>query len=194
MTIYENILEKVDETQFDAFAFVQIVNEKSFQYLMYKLLSIHNILIPFHIPLKKLCDFAGTIQKGYFVENPYHNPTHIVDTLQAMHYLYHTANIKKYLNKSDILASFLANLIHDYEHPGYTNQFVVRTKHPLALRYNDQAVLENHHLAASFTLLMQEENNFLENLNSVSFYELRKGKFIVKPRLIHHPKPIMCDL
>lgn len=54
VTIYENILEKVDETQFDAFAFVQIVNEKSFQYLMYKLLSMNNLLIPFHIPLKKL--------------------------------------------------------------------------------------------------------------------------------------------
>jgi hypothetical protein len=94
--------------------------------------------------------------------------------MQAMHYLYSTANIGKFLKKSDILASFLSNLIHDYEHPGYTNQFIVRTKHPLALRYNDQAVLENHHLAASFQVLYQDDNNFLEALSMTSLFELRK--------------------
>jgi cGMP-inhibited 3',5'-cyclic phosphodiesterase A len=40
--------------------------------------------------------------------------------------------------------------MHDFEHPGYSNQFVIRTKHPLAIRYSDQSVLENHHLAAAF--------------------------------------------
>lgn len=147
---------------------------KSFQFLMFKFFSLYNILIPYQIPLPKLVDFCGTIQKGYFTENPYHNAAHIVDTLQAMHYLYFTANIRKYLKKGDILASFLANIIHDYEHPGYNNQFIVRTKHPLAVRYNDQSVLENHHLAASFILLFKEEFNFLENLTNKSMYELRK--------------------
>jgi hypothetical protein len=41
-------------------------------------------------------------------------------------------------------------LVHDFEHPGYSNQFVIRTKHPLAIRYSDRSVLENHHLAAAF--------------------------------------------
>lgn len=54
-----------------------------------------------------------------------------------MHYLFFTANIRKMMKKEDIFASFVANLIHDYEHPGYTNAFVIRTKHPLAMRYND---------------------------------------------------------
>lgn len=73
-----------------------------------------------------------------------------------------------------ILYCFSANIIHDYEHPGYTNQFVVRIKHPLALRYNDKNVLENHHLASGFKVLLKDEYNFLQNLDSESFYELRK--------------------
>ena len=32
-------------------------------------------------------------------------------------------------------------------HPGLNNAFMVRTRSPLALRYNDQSVLEHHHLA-----------------------------------------------
>lgn len=174
INIYENILDKFEETQFDSFSFKANIGEKSFQYLMYKIFDIYNLMTPFQISLQKLCNFSGEIQKGYFNENPYHNATHIIDTMQAMHYLYYTANLRKYLKKGDILASFLANIIHDYEHPGFTNQFVIRTKHPLALRYNDQSVLENHHLAASFSVLMKEDNKFLENLSNGSFYELRK--------------------
>ena len=173
VSLYESVIEKIDETLFDSFSFYLVINDKSFQFLMYKFLSLYNIITPFQISLKKLWDFNGAIQKGYFVENPYHNPIHIIDTLQAMHYLYFAAGMRKLLKKTDILASFIANIIHDYEHPGFTNQFVVRTKHPLAIRYNDQSVLENHHLASSFTLLYQEENNFLETLWNETNYELR---------------------
>jgi hypothetical protein len=67
-----------------------------------------------------------------------------------MHFLMHTGNMRSFFKTSDVFASFIANMIHDYEHPGYTNQFVIRTKHPLAIRYSDSQVLEHHHLAAAF--------------------------------------------
>jgi hypothetical protein len=67
-----------------------------------------------------------------------------------MHYLFNTGNMRNYMKLHQVFASFLANLFHDYEHPGYTNQFVVRTKHPLAIRYSDIMVLEHHHIAAAF--------------------------------------------
>ena len=43
--------------------------------------------------------------------------------------------------------------MHDYEHVGRTNDFLVAVEDRLALLYNDKAPLENHHLAASFALL-----------------------------------------
>jgi len=52
--IFENALENFDETQFDSFAFTQIIGENSFQFLMYKIFSIYNIMDQFNIPLKKL--------------------------------------------------------------------------------------------------------------------------------------------
>ena len=58
---------------------------------------------------------------------------------------------------------------------GYTNQFIVRTKHPIALRYNDISVLENHHLAAAFTVINKEENNILENIDIDRYQEMRKS-------------------
>lgn len=97
--------------------------------------------------------------------------------MQGMHYMMTVGNLKRYLKKHDILASFVADMIHDYEHPysfypltpfssGYSNQFVIRTKHPLAIRYSDISVLENHHLAAAFNIMLthSEENNIFENM------------------------------
>lgn len=86
--------------------------------------------------------------------------------MQALWYVMSNGEVKKTLKKHDIFASFIACLIHDYEHPGFHNQFVVRTKHPLAIRYSDINVLENHHLAAGFTVLFFPKNtcNIMENM------------------------------
>lgn len=132
---------------------------------MYKLLWHYNILDFMSIDFNTLLTCSGNIQKGYFVENPFHNPTHIIDTLQGMHFIIFANNLKKEMKKEHIYAQFLANLIHDFEHPGFTNSFVIWTKHPLAIRYNDISVLENHHLAAAFSLINKEENNIFKMIS-----------------------------
>lgn len=41
----------------------------------------------------------------------------------------------------------MAALSHDVDHPGLNNGFLVNTLDEMALLYNDQSVLENHHVA-----------------------------------------------
>ena len=59
-----------------------------------------------------------------------------------------------HLSDLNIMAGFLACLMHDMGHPGVTNSYLVATKHAKSIRYNDRSVLENHHLAMSFKLLL----------------------------------------
>jgi len=47
----------------------------------------------------------------------------------------------------------LAALVHDVDHPGHSNFFEVASRSSLALLYNDQSVLENHHLALAFNIM-----------------------------------------
>uniref|UniRef100_A0A096M793 Phosphodiesterase n=1 Tax=Poecilia formosa TaxID=48698 RepID=A0A096M793_POEFO len=54
----------------------------------------------------------------------------------------------------ELMALYVAAAMHDYDHPGRTNAFLVATSAPQALLYNDRSVLENHHAAAAWNLFM----------------------------------------
>jgi hypothetical protein len=58
------------------------------------------------------------------------------------------------------------------QHPGTTNSFHVATRSPLAQRYNDTSVLENHHCCAGFAAL--ERSGVLGGLPSPCLKAFRK--------------------
>ena len=63
------------------------------------------------------------------------------------------------------MAGLLACLLHDVAHPGMTNSFLISVKHAKAIRYNDLSVLENHHCAIAFKLLLDPINDIFELLS-----------------------------
>ncbi|NWV30278.1 PDE3B phosphodiesterase, partial [Origma solitaria] len=74
----------------------------------------------------------------------------------------------------ELMALYVAAAMHDYDHPGRTNAFLVATNAPQAVLYNDRSVLENHHAASAWNLfLSRPEYNFLSNLDHVEFKRFR---------------------
>ncbi|XP_041058424.1 cGMP-inhibited 3',5'-cyclic phosphodiesterase A isoform X1 [Carcharodon carcharias] len=74
----------------------------------------------------------------------------------------------------ELMALYVAAAMHDYDHPGRTNAFLVATSAPQAVLYNDRSVLENHHAASAWNLFMsQQDYNFLVNLDHVEFKRFR---------------------
>ena len=167
---YQQAIATLHTIQFDAFNFEQVLNENALQFLTFKIFKHHNFFDLYHIPQDYLINFTGELQMGYFKDNPYHCVTHILDSLQGMHFIMSNGDIHKHIKRHDMFGVMIACLIHDYEHPGYSNQFIVRAKHPLAIRYSDISVLENHHLAAGFSILFTYPKcNVMENMQ----YELQ---------------------
>ena len=75
----------------------------------------------------------------------------------------------------EIFAALFASTIHDADHPGLTNQYLINSSSELALMYNDESVLENHHLAVAFRLLLQKKDcDILDSLNSKQRQTFRK--------------------
>lgn len=58
----------------------------------------------------------------------------------------------------------IMQIIHDFEHKGVNNDYLIRVSDGLAVLYNDRSPMENHHLAASFQLMNSDEYNFLRKM------------------------------
>eukprot|EP00798_Chlamydomonas_sp_ICE-L_P009451 gene9451-32432_t len=102
----------------------------------------------------ELLNFLYRIEEGY-LDNPYHSKVHAADVLRTKHAILTRGGVMKVLappemNESmrdiTMLACYLSAVVHDYEHKGFNNDFLVRSGDPLALTYNDKSPMENHHV------------------------------------------------
>ena len=58
---------------------------------------------------------------------------------------------------------------------GFSNAYLINTTSELAIRYNDMAVLENHHASICFTLMNEPEVNLLQNFTKKQIRECRQS-------------------
>ena len=168
-----NALNNVDDWAWDVFAFSSETSSNAFPFLGMKLLLRHNIYATCNFNMDILATFLSVLSDGYDSKNPFHNGEHIMDTVQASHYIYRTAGMETFLSLQDIAVGLIAAFIHDYEHPGVNNQFLIRTKHPKAIRYSDVSPLESHHVAAVFKLWSRTEYNIWDYMDNSSWRTVR---------------------
>lgn len=71
----------------------------------------------------------------------------------------------------------ISGAAHDIDHPGTNNMFEIKCRSKLAILYNDQSVLENHHCASFFFLIDNNQNNcnIFEDLEPAQKSEIRKN-------------------
>lgn len=96
--------------------------------------------------------FAKALDEMY-LDVPFHNSEHAAQVCHHANALVELAGVRRYFTITDQVALSVAALCHDVSHFGRTNAFLVETKHELAVRYNDSAVLENFHAAMTFQLI-----------------------------------------
>ncbi|XP_076288775.1 dual specificity calcium/calmodulin-dependent 3',5'-cyclic nucleotide phosphodiesterase 1A-like isoform X10 [Lasioglossum baleicum] len=168
------VLKTLDDWSFDVFSLSEAAMGAPVKYLGYDLLNRYGMIHKFKVPPAVLECFLGRVEEGYCRHrNPYHNNLHAADVAQTMHYILCQTGLMNWLTDLEIFATLVAALIHDYEHTGTTNNFHVMSGSDTALLYNDRAVLENHHISASFRILKEDECNILQNLSREEFREFR---------------------
>ena len=94
---------------------------------------------------------------------PYVCSIHVASVVQMTHMLLTHGGVmrSKAMTRAQQLATYMSAVVHDHEHGGVNNDFLIKTNHPLALRYNDISILENHHLASAALLLHSPEHMFI---------------------------------
>lgn len=114
----------------------------------------------------KVVEFATALQSAY-KKNPYHNRMHAADVMASAYYLVNRIleqpNMNSFFNDLDVMCIFVAAAIHDVAHPGVSNDFLVKTRDALAIRYNDISVLENYHAATAFGMMQDLGTDLLDH-------------------------------
>ncbi|XP_066548746.1 3',5'-cyclic-AMP phosphodiesterase 4B isoform X2 [Amia ocellicauda] len=142
--------------------------------IMYAIFQERDLLKTFKIPVDTFVTYMMTLEDHYHSDVAYHNSLHAADVAQSTHILLSTPALDAVFTDLEILAAIFAAAIHDVDHPGVSNQFLINTNSELALMYNDESVLENHHLAVGFKLLQEENCDIFQNINKKQRQSLRK--------------------
>lgn len=127
------------------------------------------------LPAAKWTSFLHKIERlmGHRL-NPYHNFVHIVDVFQTCSVMLGAMDARLRLPDLEIFALLISALVHDLEHPGMNNLYQINAGTPLAIRYNDASVLENHHCAMAFTVFNEPDSDVLCGLDASSRRAVRK--------------------
>ncbi|OWK05246.1 PDE4B [Cervus elaphus hippelaphus] len=142
--------------------------------IMYAIFQERDLLKTFKISSDTFVTYMMTLEDHYHADVAYHNSLHAADVAQSTHVLLSTPALDAVFTDLEILAAIFAAAIHDVDHPGVSNQFLINTNSELALMYNDESVLENHHLAVGFKLLQEEHCDIFQNLTKKQRQTLRK--------------------
>uniref|UniRef100_A0A8C2HFZ3 Phosphodiesterase n=1 Tax=Cyprinus carpio TaxID=7962 RepID=A0A8C2HFZ3_CYPCA len=149
-------------------------NNRPLSCIMFAIFQERDLLKTFGIPVDTFITYVMTLEDHYHANVAYHNSLHAADVTQSTHVLLSTPALDAVFTDLEILAALFAAAIHDVDHPGVSNQFLINTNSELALMYNDESVLENHHLAVGFKLLHEENCDIFQNLTKRQRQSLRK--------------------
>ncbi|GCB60399.1 hypothetical protein scyTo_0009169, partial [Scyliorhinus torazame] len=170
----ERELRNVNTWGLDVFKLGELSSDRPLTVAMYAIFKERNFLKVFRIPVVTFITYMMTLEDHYHRDVSYHNNYHAADVTQSTHVLLRSPALDAVFTDLEILAAIFASAVHDVDHPGVSNQFLINTNSELALMYNDTSVLENHHLAVGFKLLQKENCNIFQNLTKKQLQNLRK--------------------
>jgi hypothetical protein len=182
----EHIIQSVSNWQFDVLALAEVTGNRPLSTLGVYMFDRLGLVEHFGLERSKLVSFFINIERGYSDSCSYHNRAHAASVLHQMYMLLTHGGLASTCalacsgadgeNPNEQLvtmACLVAAAVHDFEHRGVDNGFLVKTMDKRAVRYNDQQPNEQHHVAAAFAVLLRPECNFLSRLPPADFRKLR---------------------
>ncbi|OQR98034.1 calcium/calmodulin-dependent 3',5'-cyclic nucleotide phosphodiesterase [Achlya hypogyna] len=179
----EGILSKVNDMMnaggwnVDIHAISELSNGKPISYVTYVIFERHNMFSFCSVEKHTMINFFWFIDAGY-LPNPYHNNCHAADVVNYVEFMISTVDngfFLTLLNIQEVFAAIVAAAIHDFRHPGKSNNFLVKSQHSLAVKYSDSSVLERMHLAESFFLASERDFNIFSGMKPKQYTEVRKA-------------------
>ncbi|XP_075678077.1 3',5'-cyclic-AMP phosphodiesterase 4C-like isoform X3 [Dermatophagoides pteronyssinus] len=168
------IFSDMDRWGIDLFKVSEYSNRHPLTSVMYTIFKSRDLMKTFQIPSQTFIRLMLTLEDHYHIDVPYHNSIHAADVAQSVHVLLLSPALDSVFTDLEILTALFAAAIHDVDHPGVTNQFLINSSSELALMYNDESVLEAHSLAVAFKVLQDPDCDIFINLSKKQRQTLRR--------------------
>ncbi|KAG3031677.1 hypothetical protein PC120_g2974 [Phytophthora cactorum] len=111
--------------------------------------TCQDVFVTLPLRVESVADFAQEIENRYQPKNPYHNALHAASVVWDVNFFLRKLEASR-LAPVQLFSALVAAAVHDVNHPGVNNAFLVATTAPLAIKYSDDSVLERMHLAEAF--------------------------------------------
>ena len=116
--------------------------------------SMSDVLAEMNVSMRAILEVAAHLDSDYASErNTYHTNTHAADVLHSVHFFLTQPPLSTALPVEECLSLYLAAAFHDFGHLGWSNGYVIASRHGLSLTYTDDAVQERMHISKCLKLL-----------------------------------------
>jgi 3',5'-cyclic-nucleotide phosphodiesterase/cAMP-specific phosphodiesterase 4 len=168
-------LEGIGEWNFDTLQFSEKTRKEPILEMGRHIFSHLDLLETFSINEFNLSEFLRGIESMYSRNNYYHSNIHGADVTNSVLFLLQNGLLMRgALAEIEILALIVSAICHDVAHPGVNNAYLVATQDKLAMKYNDNSVLENMHAAMTFRVLQRPNSNIVGTLVHDDWVTFRK--------------------
>eukprot|EP00451_Oxyrrhis_marina_P038530 CAMPEP_0204369302 /NCGR_PEP_ID=MMETSP0469-20131031/44847_1 /ASSEMBLY_ACC=CAM_ASM_000384 /TAXON_ID=2969 /ORGANISM="Oxyrrhis marina" /LENGTH=643 /DNA_ID=CAMNT_0051359001 /DNA_START=44 /DNA_END=1975 /DNA_ORIENTATION=- len=168
--------EKAGQWNYDMRKLDAATNGNSLPALLTSLMHSHNLIDGIIADAECWKKFIEKIRDSYHAKNPYHNSVHAADVTQSAYCFLKTFGLEEVakLDGKDVFSVLFSAAIHDVDHPALNNVFQVKTRAELAIKYNDKAVLENHHVSFAYTVIAEEAGcNVFKDIDNSTYTTVR---------------------
>lgn len=117
------------------------------------------------LDMETLIRFTLTVRKGYRTV-AYHNWGHAFAVAHSMCVIMKMAS--EVFTWEEKIALYLASILHDIDHRGYNNAFMIKNKSPLSHLYST-STLERHHFKQGVFILETDGHNVLNALSTKQY-------------------------
>ncbi|CEI87824.1 hypothetical protein RMCBS344292_02232 [Rhizopus microsporus] len=126
------------------------------------------VLSTLDVTVSQLLDFLVDVDLAYN-DTPYHSFYHAADVVSILYFAMTHLEAKSYLTQMEIAVLFVAAVCHDVGHPGFNNDYQIKTKSEHAIRYNNKSVLES--LSIDTSLILFEKHQILKTPDQIDLFK-----------------------
>ena len=134
----------------DVFRIAELASSRPLTAVTFRVFQDRDLLSVFKIPATNLIALLLTLEDHYLKvaqggiknvsnlclqEVPYHNSTHAADVTLSMNSLLCTPALEAVFTPLETLAAIFASAVHDVDHPGLTNQYLINTSNTATCKH-----------------------------------------------------------